>query len=488
MITKSNYLHFDQCAKYLWLEKNRKDLLPTELDADAERRFADGALVESEALKLFPEHVDCSGEKFFDGPKRTAALMATSARVLYQPAFLVDDLYARSDVLVRAAGGRWDICEIKSSTQVKEIHTLDLAFQKHVIESAGFKIGRCYVTHINNEYVRQGEIEPGKLLVAEDVTIEVVALESQVRRGVAAARQTLASKEEPAVRILKQCSDPYDCPLIPYCWRDVPNRSIYETRLKADQLNDLLDRDIVRLADVPDEMLVDKRDHWHWEAVRSGQPRVIREGIAEQLKPLEYPVHYLDYEAYASALPPFDGYRPYQYLPFQYSLHVQAKPGGKLKHYEFLADEWGDPATALAAQLSKEIGPKGSVVAWNASFERGCNELVAKRVPKHARFFERVNARLYDPITIVRSGDYYDARFGNSASLKAVLPVIAPEKAYDDLEIHEGGTAMAMWPKLCSPDLPKREKAQLRKDMLAYCARDTEAMVVIVDFFRGLTG
>jgi len=150
-----------------------------------------------------------------------------------------------------------------------------------------------------------------------------------------------------------------------------------------------------------------------------------------------------------------------------------------LEHVEFLAEHNEDPSPHLAKALRDHVGDKGTFIAWNARFEMTCNELVGKQAPEYADFFDGINDRMYDLMQIVKQVHYVDSRFGGSASIKKVLPVLAQRLSYEDLNIQEGGTASASWPILIDPKISETKRAQLKKDMLDYCALDTLAMVEI---------
>jgi hypothetical protein len=206
-------------------------------------------------------------------------------------------------------------------------------------------------------------------------------------------------------------------------------------------------------------------------------------GIKKELAKLKYPLYFLDYETYGPAIPSFDGTRPYQNTPFQYSLLIQEKPGAPIRENEFLARTYENPVPALLAQLKQEIGPKGSVIVWNASFEMGCNDEMARMEPSYAKFLKEVNDRVFDLMLIFkfRNQLYTKSEFQKSASLKKVLPVLCPELSYESLAIQEGGEASASWPILTSDQIPESERAKLAQDMLEYCKRDTHAMVCILE-------
>ncbi len=347
------------------------------------------------------------------------------------------------------------------------------------MQEAGLKVKKSFVIHINNAYVRLGAIEPKKLLTTEDVTEEVDDLIEEVRGDIDEMYKIFKKKNEPDARILKQCHNPYDCMFIDYCWRDIPEHSIYNVYPSEKEINTLLDDNIVDLADMPAEMISKEKQKRYFDAYQADKVIIDKKGIEKELKKYQYPLYFLDYETNAQAVPMFDGYRPYQQVPFQYSLHVQKKPGGKLTHFEYLADKSEDPVPGLAKVLSEQIANKGSVISWFMGFETGRNTEMGEQCPEYADFFKNVNERMLDLMDFFANGLYIDKNFFGSASLKKVLPVIAPHLSYEELNIQEGMTASESWPVLIGSELSVGEKKELRDDMLKYCELDTFAMVEI---------
>ncbi|MFH0988266.1 MAG: DUF2779 domain-containing protein [Parcubacteria group bacterium] len=481
MLTKSDFIKYLQCYKYLWLYKNRKDLLPKEIIPEIEKGFDEGYQVEDYAYRLFPKGVDAFDDDIKVAIAKTKKLIKEKTSIIFQPTFSVGRLFCRSDIVVYDdASCKWNLYEVKSSTDVKDIHIFDLAFQKVCLEDAGIKVGQIYLIHVNNKYVRHVEVDAKKFLKINDVTDEVKQIAKETKLQIESAWKVLSKSAEPEVRILKQCFSPYDCPFTDYCWRHVPEDSIYDVWLSEDKLTKLLDMGVLKLEDVPVEMLSHSRARRHHSAVKNNEVYIEKNKIKNELEQLKYPLYFLDYETYSPAVPMFDGYKPYQRVVFQYSLDVQEKPNAKLKHYEFLWDKMSDPTVALSETLLKYIGSKGTLISWNMSFEQGCNSEMGERNPAYKKFYQDLNDRMVDLIVPFRRGYYVDRRFQNSASLKKVLPVLVPKLSYKDLEIQEGGTASDSWRVMIDPKTTKKESKKIYDNLLKYCGTDTLAMVEIL--------
>jgi len=490
MLTKSDFLKFVQCPKFLWLGKYRKDLA-SGIDEAMQRRFDEGAEVEEYAYKLFPGGISARGKDIKDDIDKTRKIFAAGSEIVFQPTFSNYDanLYCRSDILkFDKEAGAWDIFEVKSATEVKEINYFDLAFQKTCLEQEGKKVGKLNLVYVNREYVRRGEIEPEKLLKIEEITDKVAKIGEKTRKKIIEAQYILGTKDEPKVKILKQCYAPYECGFIGYCWKDIKEGSIYDVYggLSAKQIETLLDMGIMKLADIPEGFIKKENYLRHLEAVRSGKQKIDKEKITEELGKLKYPLYFLDYETYSQVIPPFDGYRPYEQMAFQYSLDIMDAPDGKLRHFDFLSREPGDPELTLAESLGKVIGPEGSVISWFKTFESGRNAEMAARYPEHKKFFEGVNKRMFDLMDIFKNGYFVDRGFQASASLKKVMPIMVPDLSYKDLNIQEGGAASNSWPKLFDKKLSKGEREKIYKDMVDYCRLDTMAMVRILEKLRSV--
>lgn len=485
MLTKSAFLKYLQCTKALWLYKNRRDLLP-EVDENKQAIFDAGYEVESYAYELFPGGVSAleDNDNFWEPVERTKSLINEKREIIYQASFSAENLFCRTDIIKHDAGNDcWDIIEVKSSTQPHDIHYKDLSFQRICLERSGVKVGRVFLVYVNNQYVKNGGIDPEKLLVKKDITNEVENIKEDTKLEIKDALKVVTLPNEPEVKILRQCHQPYDCDFIDYCFKDTPEDSIYSIAgaLGSKKLDKLLGEGILKVSDIPPEMLTTKKLERHHHVIKHNTVHIEKENIKEELEKIEYPIYYLDYETYSSAVPIFDGYRPYQRIVFQYSLHIQREPGGELEHHYFLAKDFKDPTKDLSESLRKVVGKKGSFVAWNKAFEEGCNFEMGRRYPEFESFYEDINERMVDLMEIFKKGYYVHKDFHGSASLKKVLPAVVPELSYQDLGIQEGMTASNNWGRMIKESMLGEEKDKLYKDLLDYCELDTLAMVRILE-------
>ena len=299
-----------------------------------------------------------------------------------------------------------------------------------------------------------------------------------------AALKYLSSEKEPAGHCdcINQSRNNH-CTTFSYSNPDVPEYSVHDiARIGSSKkkLQQLIEMNIFHIHEIPEEIEFTEIQKNQIQAHVLDKVLMEKELIAKELGDLSFPLYFLDYETCPAAVPRFDGYSPYNQIPFQYSLHKLNSPADKEpEHFEFLHTKADDPSRALAESLQKNIGDKGTVIVWNKKFESQRNNEIGKRLPEFKSFMDSVNARIYDLMDIFSKQYYVHKDFKGSTSIKYVLPVLAPELTYKNLNIREGGTASQSWDKIALGSLPQKEKDQIAKDLLAYCERDTYAMYAI---------
>jgi len=479
-LSKSRYLNGLQCPKLLWIATNEPARIP-EPDAATQHIFDQGHLVGELAKKLFPGGIDLSSEDFMRNIAMTKELLR-QRKPLFEAGVLAGQIYSRADILNPSSEDEWDIFEVKSSTSIKDVNYEDVAFQKLCWEDSGVRIGRCYLAHINNQYVKNGEISPEELFTIEDVSDQVEIISESIRERIDGMIKVISSPTCPEVDIGPHCSDPYSCPLNK-CWDGLPEQNVFTLYRGGRKCYELYQSGIVDISRIPASYNLNGRQRIQHQCVASGQPYIDREAIREFLSGLEYPLYYLDFETFGTAIPLFDGTRPYQNIPFQFSLHIQNKPAGGLEHHEFLAAGRNDPRPELLVAVYKHIGSHGCVITYNKSFEEGVLKSLGESFPEYCAWAEDIISRLTDLIIPFRSFHYYHPAQKGSASLKSVLPALTG-LGYENMPIADGNDASLAFLAITFEDVPEEYEAKVRQELLEYCKMDTEGMVRILEKLR----
>jgi hypothetical protein len=477
-LSKSLFVRGVRCHKSLYLHKYRPEL-KDEVSEDTERGFEIGYEIGDLAQGLFPGGVlvPYEGLSHEEQIEMTASLIAKGCKTIYEATFFYNGVFIKADILHHGDNG-WDVYEVKASTEVKDYHLDDASIQYYVITGVGLPISRVFIVHVDNQYIRQGKIEVDKLFHKEDIT--TIAKEKQTFIVEEIERQRAMLKgDEPVINIGPQCEEFYPCDFIGHCWSHIPENSVFDIRGRFDARFDLYNNGITSMYDVPQEHLSEKQII-QVDAARAHSVRCDYKAIKEFIDSLWYPLYFLDFETFTRAIPPYDGLRPYQQIPFQYSLHHLNRKDDDLKHDEFLAMPNTDPRKKLIEKLVKEIPDNACVLVYNKSFEIGRLQELAVSFPEHAKKIEKIIQNIRDLIVPFRSYDIYHWQQGGSYSLKYVLPTMVPDFSYDHLDVQNGGMAMDAYAAMNQSDDPA-QIAKIRQSLLEYCKLDTLAMVKILE-------
>lgn len=484
-LSKSRIVAGLQCERRLWLGAYRRDAMEASpanqavLDAGnevgelARELYGPGLLIGhvENTTKALAE----TAEALQRGGKRQA---------LFEAAFQYSDVLVRADVLKPVPGG-YDLIEVKSSTSVKDYHLVDCAIQAWVIRNAGIKIRRVYLAHIDTSFVYEGSGDYNGLLMAEDITTEVSGLVEQVPTWVRRLQKVLRGNE-PSIATGEQCSKPFDCPFFEHCRAQEPAGPKYPVTIlkrSAALTRALLDEGYVDLRKVPAERLSNPIHQRIRKASVTGKP-FLDPAAGEQLDDLGYPRYYLDFETINFAIPRWAGTRPYQQVPFQWSCQIEQRDGS-LKERAFLDLSGDDPTRDFAESLLRTLGKRGPILVYNKGFEAGRVAELAEWFPDMAKPLLALNERMVDLLPITQRHYYHPAMMG-SWSLKRVLPTIAPELDYSELDdVADGGQAQLAYLEAIHAETPVERRATLDTALRRYCGQDTIAMVRLLQALAG---
>lgn len=480
LLSKSRLLAFLQCPKKLWLEVRRAEL--AEPSAEREARFEEGRKVGEVARRLYDQghgaQVDFSPDLRIP-LRRTQELLAdNSTTPIFEATFEHDGVLIRADVLERSLTGT-RLVEVKGATKLDDEYVSDCAIQTWVLDSVGVGPGSIAVAHIDSRFEYRGNGEYRGLLVEADITDLARRASHQVPNWSRAAHAILAA-DEPRVPVGQHCHAPYECPFVRHCWpkTEFPLTALPRLGKKLDQYVARAYRDV---RDVPESEISGEEALRVWRATRSGGAEV-QPGLREELRAIPYPRHYLDFETIAFAVPIWPGTRPYQAIPFQWSIHLESA-AGVLEHFAHLDLSGELPARDLARRLVRALGTSGPVLTYT-DFEARCIRTLAGLVPELADALRALESRLLDIQPIIKRSYYHPAMLG-SWSIKAVLPTVVPGMRYEEAgEVQEGMAAQRAYLEAIQPATTPARREEIARALSRYCAFDTEAMVRIVRHFQ----
>lgn len=487
LLSKSSFIRGVQCEKHLYLYKYHYN----EMDQLSEMQkaiFKRGTDVGKLAQQLYPNGVDASPATQFEYDKAvkvTKELLEKKQKIIYEASFNFSDVLSVADIVVNEKSGL-KVYEVKSSTSISETYIRDAALQYWVISNCGYKIKDFSITYINNQYVRNGKLELDKLFITESVLKLILPLQKWVEENVLRFKKVLTKRSIPVIDIGEHCYDPYTCGFYEYCRKHIPENSIFDlSGIHLNKKYDLYRNGIIKLEDIPDDADLSKNARTQLDVYKSKIDLIDKKAIKEFLSDLNYPIYFMDFETFQPAVPMFDNSKPYQQIPFQYSLHYKINKNSKVEHFEFLADAGNDPRIKFIENLLRDTKSKGDILTYNKSFETLRLKEIAEAFPKYKEEIVERISRIKDLMLPFQKKYYYTYKMQGSYSIKYVLPALIPELSYKDLEINEGGLASVAFESLYfETDLMRI--AEIRHNLLEYCKLDTFAMVKLLEKLESL--
>ena len=480
---KTKYCRGVQCPKILWMDNNMPEkAVPTALESVLQTGTEVGDLARSYFGAYESVEFSLDKQKMC---RQTEEFLNQGASVIAEASFLYNNCFCSVDIL-RVVNGKVQLIEVKSSTEIHDIYYDDMAFQYYILKNCGLPVESIWNMHINNKYVRQGELNLQEFFTLEDCTEKVLKMQPEIPERVADIRKYLEQDAEPVREPDIYCEKPYECDYKQYCHRNIPNPSVFSIhRLTAAKKYDFYHNGIITYEDIVKKKpkLSEKQYQQGHAEYENRPPKIDKVKIKEFLDSLRYPLYYLDFETFQQAIPQFDGAKPYMQIPFQYSLHVKQDKNAEPAHYEFLGKEGTDPRRELAEQLCRDIPKDVCSLAYNMSFEKMIIKNLAAMYPDLSGHLMNIHDNMHDLMVPFQQQAYYCKELQGSYSIKWVLPALCggdPELDYHALEeVHNGSEAMTAF-----ADLPKHtpeEIARIRKNLLAYCRLDTLAMVKVLE-------
>lgn len=480
LISKSRFISGMQCDLRIWYEVNSPGEVPDPGPA-TQALFDMGHEVGEMAQMVFPggQLVDWSGGIRATVPQTMNLLQRNIP--IYEASFMAGNAYCRVDIMNSVEGGEWDLIEVKSSASVKDVHLYDVAFQTMCARAVGIPIRRSCLMHIDNTYVRSGDIDPAGLFNIEDISDQVDKVLVEVEEKFSGFEELLDG-DRPEIGIGPHCSNPYSCPMIDTCWAFLPEHPVTEFYgIREKKSLSMINAGTLGITDVSEEESLTNNQVIQKKCVIAGEKHVDADAVREWLTGIQYPCGYLDFETIGSAIPLYEGTRPFQQVPFQFSLHIQQQEGGEPQNVEFLARDLSDPRSDLVKAITP-IRDCRSVIAYNAGFEKRVLNQLEEFLPDQT-WLSEIKTRMIDLLEPFRRFLIHHPDQCGSCSLKDVLPAFT-DFSYEEMEIASGDAAGREYLRINRTDISHKERESVIHALIEYCRQDTYAMVVLLDVLK----
>ena len=492
--SKSKYVMFTECHRRLWLEKYKQE---EKEESKNQTQLINGNMVGDMAMSLFGDYylAETKDNNIPQMIENTKEALLRKEKVICEAAFSYNGCYCAVDILKLEDDNTYSINEVKSSTKVKPSYLKDLAYQYYVLTNLGLKISKTNLIYVNNKYIFEDKMNLNEYFIIEDLTSKIVNLELKyVKPNLELSNIFLNDKENmPIVPITNKCEEYGGCPFKKFCYKasGIPNDNsvldLYSCKDKYDYVN----KGIINFERlVSNGVILSEQQKRQVEFAlykNDNDYYINKELIVKFLNNFEFPLYFFDFESYQAVIPNLDGTKPYQQIPFQYSLHILYE-NGKLEHKEFIGNGKTDPRFELTKQMVNDLGQSGTIIAYNMSFEKTRIKELGAKFPQFSNSLLAIIDRFIDLADIFKKGYFYNRAMGGSFSIKSVLPALFPNDVdlnYKNLEqVHKGDEASKIYLELANMESDDYNKTV--NNLLAYCKLDTYAMVKIYEKILGL--
>lgn len=451
-LSKSKFVAGCQCPKLLWWTVHEPGAAELKPDKVLQDRFDQGTHVGKLARERFPA-------------------------ATFEARYDADGVFVAVDVLLRD-GDAHTLIEVKSATSAKDEHVTDAAVQTHVLRRRGVDVRRVEIMHLNGDFRHP---DHGDLFARTDVTAAVEALLPRLPGQIDEQHGVLAGPL-PEAAIGLRCFEPWECRFHDRCWPDDPWHisALYNTGPKKTE--DFFTLGIRSIRDLPPDTKQPEAARRQIRALTENR-MIVEPGLGAALREQlgDARLGFLDFETINRAVPVWNGLGPWRAAVVQFSYH-EDDGAGAFSHRAYLAEGPHDPRPELVDRMLAATARAERIVMYSA-FERTRIKELAEQVPARRDDLLALAAKLVDLLPIVRNHVYHPG-FRGSFSLKYILSPLVPDLTYSDLAIVDGLVASVEIARLLFVAQLVEDRDQLRRDLLAYCERDTWAMVRLVQRLR----
>lgn len=476
-LSKSLYLSGVQCPKSLYLHTLQLNVIPL-ASTFQQAIFARETDVGKVATQLYSNSVRIEQ----DQRHHTKAVRITreaiddpSIHAIFEAAFEYEGVKVRVDILERSERDRWNLIEVKSSTEVEDIHVHDIALQVYVVEGCGLNLADSGLLYLNKNYIlKESGVDYQALFKFKSLLAEARRLRNEVQANLKAFCKVLRVDKEPDISPGAHCYKPYDCPYQdicigtpgPYSLLKLPGGKTLSERLAPEEITDI--------RDIPSDIRLNSLQRRARQTIIQNDEYVGPQ-LRQQLENVIFPIHFVDFETFMPAIPRYSGTRVYQALACQWSDHIMDSRGGVI-HKDFLHCDDSDPRGPFIESLLEVVGTGGSICVYS-SYEKTQLKQIAKAFLAYKSRIDAVLNRLWDLLAIIKKS-YYHPLFAGSFSIKAVLPILT-DVSYAGLAIHRGDEAAAEYERMITLDETDDDREDIREALLRYCKQDTYAMLAV---------
>lgn len=481
-ISKTAFLKFEQCRKAFFLYKNHY-YLRDKPNIDKQLTFKRGHDIGALARQLFPDGVNVveNDNNKDRAIEYTKELIDKKTPIIYEATLVFEGVMVMVDILVLTSQG-YLAYEVKSSVKVSEIYVKDACLQYYVVKNCLSNLKDFFIVTINDAYVFDGVLKVKELFRRRSILKDAVRNYEYMRSRLLEANEVLEQNMIPNIDIGKQCFVPYNCDFFGTCWRDkIGEESIFSLgKVNKDDVFEWHQRGIKNINEIPVTSDMPKHLQIQIETVKSKQAHFNKEGIRAVLAQVNEPYAALDMEIWGQPVPEIIGTKPFQKIPFLYTL-VSSKG-----EHAFFFDHQQDDRRGFALSLIEQTKAFVSLLVYDKSLENLVIKELAELFTDLSSDLKKVAAKMVDISDIIHHHFYFHYNFKGNYSLKAVSAAVLHEDPFEHEQISSGLEAMNLFVAYRLHD-NIIEKQKMKDDLIDYCLADSRATLLITEKFKELT-
>jgi hypothetical protein len=484
LLSKTSFLKAVQCSKAFFLYKNHyelKDPLPKEKQAVFKRGHQVGTLAQS----LFPGGIDVSPShvsKFSDSVNRTKELIEQGQKVIYEAAFIFDEVLIALDILVHD-NDKWYAYEVKSSLKISAAYVMDAALQYYVLKNCLPRLEDFFLVTMNDQYVLQDKLDVKALFKIKSVKADAEKNTAFIQYHVEQAKTIQAKNVLPKIEIGEKCFVPYKCDFYGTCWKHIPANNIFDfSGISKKQAQQWFEQGFKTVYYIPEEELKGKTKLMV-ESYKNHAEIIDKPAINQFIHKIKYPLAFFDAEMYAPAIPQYKGTSPFEAMPFLFSWHSMAHEAAIPEHSYFFQEENKYAGKNLLENLIAKAEQVNSILVFDTAQELKALSAVVKHFPEYKKLIDLLKNKFIDFSDIFTNLWYYHPQTKGSMSLKKIYESVFGTSIFEELPIKSGLLASYKYDEyLKETDLFTRE--ELKTNLTEYCKTDTQAMYDLFMYLR----
>ncbi|MCX7871682.1 MAG: DUF2779 domain-containing protein [Verrucomicrobiae bacterium] len=438
------------------------------------------------AKGLFPHHLDAGKESScLEETVEISKKCVRSNKTVFNACFTSSIGVAVADIITPLGEDSKELIFVCPTKGIHPLFIEKIAFTTAVLIKNGIELKKISLLRINPEFKKESEFNPRNYFIKQIITGRVALRVNNVEDNVSEIFRIIKSEEPPAHVYDKRCLSPFVCPFFENCWQMPPEQNILSLYRGSKKIKKLIETGICDLTQISDEIELTERQKIQVTSAKTGEPFVNKPAIKKFLRKLVYPLHFIDFETVSSPLPLFKGTRPFELIPYEFSLNIQEHPGGDVQTTNYIARGDDDPRREIMKILNEKIQSYGSVIAYNAQFEKHCLQSCARALHDYSAWVDDVSKRMVDLLEPFKALHYYHPAQRGSASLKSVLPCLTG-KGYTHFAIRNGEEASKQFIKLFRDEVLDEKKEMILHELETYCYTDSIGMLWIIEALKKL--